>query len=104
MSLGENCPSVGLAGGFTQADGHSTLSSQYGLGADWVFEWKVVTATADHVIATRSKNADLYWALSGGGPGTCGVVISMTVRAHQDGAVGGASLSFALEGDSKDTC
>jgi len=62
-----------------------------------------VTATGDHVIATPSQNADLYWALSGGGPGTYGVVISMTVRAHQDGVVGGASLSFATNGISKDT-
>lgn len=79
------------------------MSSQYGLGADQVLEWEVVTAGGDHVIATPSKNADLYWALSGGGPGTYGVVISMTVRAHQDGAVGGAQLSFASGGISKDT-
>ena len=101
--VGGSCPSVGLTGGFTQAGGHSTLSSQYGLGADQVLEWEVVTAMGDRVIATPSKNADLYWALSGGGPGTYGVVISMTVRAHQDGPVGGASLSFASNGISKDT-
>ena len=101
--VGGSCPSVGIAGGFTQAGGHSTLSSQYGLGADQVLEWEVVTAAGDRVIATPSENADLYWALSGGGPGTYGVVISMTVRVHQDGAVGGASLSFPSNGISKDT-
>ena len=101
--VGGSCPSVGIAGGYTQGGGHSTLSSQYGLGADQVLEWEVVTATGDRVIATPSKNADLYWALSGGGPGTYGVVISMTIRAHQDGPVGGASLSFASDSISKDT-
>lgn len=101
--VGGSCPSVGIAGGYTQAGGHSTLSSQYGLGADQVLEWEVVTATGDCLTASPSKNADLYWALSGGGPGTYGVVISLTVRAHQDGAVGGAALSFASDGISKDT-
>lgn len=101
--VGGSCPSVGLAGGFSQGGGHSILSSQYGLGADQVLEWEVVTATADHVIATPSQNADLYWALSGGGPGTYGVVISMTIRVYEDGPVGGASLSFTSSNTSKDT-
>ena len=101
--VGGSCPSVALAGGFSQGGGHSILSSQYGLGADQVLEWEVVTATGDHVIATPSQNADLYWALSGGGPGTYGVVISMTIRVYEDGPVGGASLSFASSNISKDT-
>ncbi|KAJ5238505.1 hypothetical protein N7468_003124 [Penicillium chermesinum] len=88
-----------LPGGFTQGGGHSILSSQYGLGADQVVEWEVVTATGVHLIASPSQNTDLYWALSGGGPGTYGVVISMTVRAHSDaGVVGGASLSLSSTG------
>ena len=62
-----------------------------------------MTANGDRVTATPSSNTDLYWAISGGGPGTFGVVISMTVRAYQDGAVGGATLSFASDGISKDT-
>ena len=79
------------------------MSSEYGLGADQVLEWEVVTANGHRFIATPSNNTDMYWALSGGGPGTFGVVISMTVRAHQDGAVGGATLSFASDGVSKNT-
>ena len=73
------------------------------MGADQVLEWEVVTATGKHLIATPSQNTDLYWALSGGGPGTYGVVISLTIRAHQDGVVGGASLSFTSNGTSKHT-
>ncbi|KAI4242030.1 MAG: hypothetical protein L6R40_004257 [Gallowayella cf. fulva] len=101
--VGGSCPSVGIAGGYTQGAGHSTLSSLYGLGADQVLEWEVVTANGERVVATPTKNADLYFALSGGGPGTYGVVVSMTVRAHQDGPVGGALLSFTSQGISKDT-
>ena len=68
-----------------------------------MLEWEVVTANGEHIIASPSNNTDMYWALSGGGPGTFGVVISMTVRARRDGAVGGATLSFASDGVSKDT-
>ncbi|KGO72709.1 FAD linked oxidase, N-terminal [Penicillium italicum] len=97
--VGGDCPSVGIAGGFTQGGGHSILSSQYGMGADQVVEWEVVTATGVHLIASPSQNADLYWALSGGGPGTYGVVISMTIRAYSDaGVVGGASLAISSTG------
>lgn len=97
-----SCLSVGIAGGYTQGAGHSVLGSQYGLGADQVLEWEVVTANGKRVIATPRQNTDLYFALSGGGPGTYGVVISMTVRAHQDGPVGGIVLSFAAKGTSKE--
>ena len=68
-----------------------------------MLEWEVVTANGDRIIATPLNNADMYWALTGSGSGTFGVVISMTVRAHQDGAVGGTTLSFALDEISKDT-
>ena len=101
--VGGSCPSVGIAGGYSQAAGHSVLSSQYGLGADQVLEWEVVLANGGRVVATPTRNTDLYWALSGGGPGTYGVVISMTIRAHKDGAVGGALLAFGPDGISKAT-
>lgn len=101
--MGGDCPSVGLAGGFTQGGGHSSLSSLYGMGADQVLEWEVVTAQGQHLVATPKRNSDLYWALSGGGPGTYGVVISLTVRTHPSGFFGGASLGFTSTGISNDT-
>jgi hypothetical protein len=42
-------------------------------------------------------DADLYWALSGGGAGNWAVVLSVTVRAHRDGPIAGASFSFSRE-------
>ncbi|RYO76372.1 hypothetical protein DL762_007065 [Monosporascus cannonballus] len=92
--VGGNCPSVGVAGGYTQGGGHSSLSSQYGLAADNVLEWEVVTASGEHLIATPRSNEDLYWALSGGGGGTYAVVITMTARLHKDGPIGGGYLAF----------
>ena len=94
--VGGECPTVGLAGGYTQGGGHSALSSMYGLGADQTLEWEVVTANGTLVTASTTQNSDLYWALSGGGPGTYGVVLSLTSKAHVDGLVGGAALTFDL--------
>lgn len=100
--LGGTCPTVGLAGGYTQGGGHSALSSLYGLGADNVLEWEVVTASGTHTTASPSRNADLYWALSGGGGGTFAVVISMTTKMHLDDQTGGATLSFNATSDAPD--
>lgn len=55
--VGANCPTVGLAGGYTQGGGHSLLSSNFGLAADQTLEWDVVTASP-------SYNSDMYWALA----------------------------------------
>lgn len=100
---GGECPTVGLAGGYTQGGGHSALASKYGLAADQTLEWEVVTGTGDFVRASPRENADLYWALSGGGGGTYGVVWSLTSKAHVDIPVSGANLTFSSEGISKDT-
>ncbi|KXX82174.1 6-hydroxy-D-nicotine oxidase [Madurella mycetomatis] len=88
------CPSIAVAGGYTQGGGHSMLNTAYGMAADQVLEWEVVTAAGEHLIATPEQNADLYWALSGGSPGSFGVVLSMTAKIHPDGPVAGGSLSF----------
>lgn len=88
------CPTVGLAGGYTQGGGHSALSTSFGLGADQTLAFEVVTAEGKLVTASRSENEDLYWALSGGGAGNFGVVISMTVKAHPGAKVAGAQLEF----------
>ncbi|KAL5084593.1 hypothetical protein Trisim1_011595 [Trichoderma cf. simile WF8] len=92
--VGGSCPTVGISGGYSQGGGHSMLMPAFGLAADNVLEWEVVTADGSHLIATPTQNSDLYWAISGGGGGTFGVVLSMTSRVHKDGIVGGASLVF----------
>jgi FAD/FMN-containing dehydrogenase len=88
------CATVGLAGGFTQGGGHSALSTRFGLAADQTLAFHVITADGRSVTATSSRNADLYWALSGGGGGTFGVVVGLTVRAHQTAPVGGAAFQL----------
>ncbi|KAL8718944.1 MAG: hypothetical protein Q9225_003988 [Loekoesia sp. 1 TL-2023] len=100
--LGGTCLTIGLAGGFAQGAGHSDLSSTYGLAADNVLEWEVVTANGTHLYASPSSNPSLFWALCGGGPGTYGVVLSMIVKIFPDGPVGSVSLAFASSNTSQD--
>ncbi|KAI0436305.1 hypothetical protein F4803DRAFT_239968 [Xylaria telfairii] len=97
--VGGSCPSVGVVGGFTQGGGHGPLGSIYGLSADQVLEWEVVTAAGKHLTVSPMSNAQLFWALSGGGAGNYGVVLSATVRAYPDGPVAGAGFSFTNTGD-----
>ena len=79
------------------------LASKYGLAADQVLVWEVITGTGEFLTATRSENTDLFWALSGGGGGTYGIVWSLTAKAHFDNPVSGASLSWTNEGISQET-
>ncbi|KAJ8063556.1 hypothetical protein OCU04_007428 [Sclerotinia nivalis] len=89
---GGSCPTVGLAGGWLPGGGHGPLTSAYGLGADNALEFEVVTANGSLLTATPTQNEDLYWALSGGGPGNYAVVLSVTVKAHADGPVAGSTF------------
>ncbi|RYP44074.1 hypothetical protein DL768_009433 [Monosporascus sp. mg162] len=94
--LGGTCPTVGIGGGYTSGGGHSLLSSKYGLSADNVLEWDVITASGHRVTATPSQNPDLYWALSGGGTGVFAVILGVTVKAFPDGIVSAAGITFNI--------
>lgn len=60
---------VGAYGGWMTGGGHSPIASLYGLGADQPLSLQVVTADGRFVTANSETNADLYYALRGGGPG-----------------------------------
>lgn len=55
----------------------------------------MLTTNGRVVTASPSTNMDLYWALCGGGPGTYGVVLSMTVKLHPAMRFSSAKLTFA---------
>ncbi|TDZ17658.1 FAD-linked oxidoreductase ZEB1 [Colletotrichum orbiculare MAFF 240422] len=93
--VGGECPTVGPAGGYIQGGGHSALTTNFGMAADQALEYEVVTADGSIVTASRTQNSDLFWALSGGGPGTFGVVTAVTVRAYPDANIGGVGLQTA---------
>lgn len=97
-----DCPTVGIAGGYLQGGGSSPLGSKFGLGVDSVLEWEVVTADGKLVTATPTNQySDLYWALSGGGGGTFGAVLSVTVRLHKNLKTVGATVKFFEPDDAK---
>lgn len=96
IMVGGDCPSVGVAGGYSQGAGHGPLASRYGLAADQVLEWEVVTGAGELLTATPTENADLYWALCGGGGGTYGIVSSLTSKAYPDTYTSAANLTFSV--------
>ncbi|OJJ77041.1 hypothetical protein ASPBRDRAFT_114504 [Aspergillus brasiliensis CBS 101740] len=79
------CSTVGVAGGYLQGGGVSTvLSPKYGLAADHVLELEVVTAQGEIVTVNGYQHEDLFWALRGGGGGTFGIVTKATMRTFRD--------------------
>ncbi|KAK6066555.1 FAD-dependent isoamyl alcohol oxidase (FAD binding domain protein) [Seiridium cupressi] len=97
-TVGGECASVSLAGGYTTGGGHSMLDTAHGMAADNVLEWEVVTASGEYLVATPTENADLYWAWSGGGGGTFAVVLSMTTMIHPDGPAAHGALTSNVTG------
>ncbi|KAI0534841.1 FAD binding domain-containing protein [Xylaria digitata] len=88
------CPTVGVAGGYVSGGGHGPLMGRYGLAADNSLEFEVVTPDRGYLIASPTQNADLFWALNGGGGSAYGVVLSQTTRVHADGPVAAATVTF----------
>lgn len=58
---------VGPYGGWMAGGGHSTIGSIYGLGSDQPLSLEVVTADGRLITANPQTNADLFFALRGGG-------------------------------------
>ncbi|KAF2475766.1 uncharacterized protein BDR25DRAFT_350053 [Lindgomyces ingoldianus] len=85
--LGGECVTFELAGGM--------LSSVHGMGVYQTLEWEVVTASWALITTSPTENAGLYWVLSDDGGVPYGVTLSLTAKAHPDGAASGASMAFS---------
>ena len=78
---GGGCTSVGVAG-LVQSGGFGSFSKGFGTAASGLLEAEIVTADGNILIANPCRNADLFWALKGGGGGSWGVVTRVTLRTH----------------------
>ena len=87
---------VGVAG-LTLGGGLGYLTRRFGWTVDNLEEVEIVTADGEIRTANRDENADLFWALRGGG-GNFGVVTRFTFRLHEVGpTVYGGLIAWPFE-------
>jgi len=82
---GGRVSSTGVAG-FTLGSGSGWLERKMGLAADNLRAARVLTADGHVVTASASENADLFWALRGGG-GNFGIVVEFEFALRPIGPV-----------------
>ena len=87
-------------GGLTLGGGIGYLSRRYGLTIDNLVAVDVVLADGKLVTASAEENADLFWAVRGGG-GNFGVVTSFLFKAGNAGTVYGGPIFWPLEKSSE---
>jgi FAD/FMN-containing dehydrogenase len=89
------------AGGLTLGGGFARLARRYGLTWDQLTSVDVVTADGRLLEASATENADLFWALRGGG--NFGIATSFEYRLHLfDGRAVGGHVIYPIE-DARDS-
>jgi FAD/FMN-containing dehydrogenase len=88
-------PDVGAVG-YTLGGGMGWLARKYGLSADSVNYFEVVTAEGQLLRASQTENSDLFWGLRGGG-GSLGIVTGMEIKLYPVTTVYGGNLFYPIE-------
>jgi UDP-N-acetylenolpyruvoylglucosamine reductase len=95
VALHGSSPNVGVVG-YTLGGGIGWLARSHGLAANSVTAVEIVTADGRHVRADRETNADLFWAVRGGG-GSFGVVTAIEFALYPLTEVYAGWLIFPIE-------
>jgi hypothetical protein len=88
-------PDVGAIG-YTLGGGMGWLVRKYGLSADSVNYFDVVTVDGEQIRASATEHVDLFWALRGGG-GNFGVVTGMEIKLYPVNTVYGGNLFYPIQ-------
>jgi hypothetical protein len=83
-------------GGLTLGGGIGYLARGVGFSCDNLLSAQVVTADGRSLLASESENADLFWAIRGGG-GNFGVVTSFEFRLHPIREIYGGPMFYELD-------
>ena len=83
-------------GGLTLGGGVGYLSRKYGLTIDNLLEADMVLADGTFATVSADQNADLFWAIRGGG-GNFGIVTSFKFQAHPVKTVFGGPTLWPIE-------
>ena len=73
---------VGIAGGYGQGGGVGDFTTNYGLMVDNAVEFEVVTADGRVRVINECNDAELFWAMRGGGGGTYAVLTKYRAQLH----------------------
>lgn len=87
-------PDVGAVG-YTLGGGLGWLARKYGLAADSVVRFEVVTADGEIRQVSKHEHPDLFWALRGGG-GSMAVVTGMEIQLYPVTVVYGGNLIYPI--------
>jgi len=91
-----SCLSVGIAG-ITMGGGFGVVDRSQGLTCDQLLGAQLVTPDGRLVDCDAQQQADLFWALRGGGGGHLGVLTQLRLRTHALGPLQQFEADFPLD-------